>query len=404
MFSGSQKDLLLLKNIYKNELLENCVPFWLNNSVDMEYGGYLSFLDRKGKPYANWKYCWPQGRGSYMFSKLYNTIEKKEEWLRASKSGIDFITKYIIRKDLRVHNKLTREGQLVNRLPAEIFGEAFVALGLVEYAGAAGKEEYLSKGKEIFWNSIKIIENGTLDKLSNDLSSQYIWHGPSMILMNVAQEMREIEDDSKLTKLIAKYVQDELYTYTKDEYKIMFERVRPDGSVDMDNPEGRSVTPGHCLESAWFCLREGLALSDQKIIDRSCDLIEWTMEMCWDNKHGGLYNFLDYKGLPPGHHDEGWGENMDWDEKLFWVHSEGLYAILLAYSVNKDNKFLQLFEKLHRWTFEHFPDREYGEWYGYLRRDGSISQDLKGGIKAFFHIPRALLNCYLLLNKMTQVE
>ena len=53
------------------------------------------------------------------------------------------------------------------------------------------------------------------------------------------------------------------------------------------------------------------------------------------------------------------------------------------------------------WTYAHFPDREYGEWYGYLHRDGSVAQPAKGNIfKGPFHIPRMMSKGHVLCNEI----
>jgi N-acylglucosamine 2-epimerase len=216
-----------------------------------------------------------------------------------------------------------------------------------------------------------------------------------MVLINTTQELREVEDDPRYSEMIRKWVRRELYTFAVDEHQMMFERIGVDGHPVLSEPEGRSLTPGHCLESCWFCLREGVYLADDSFIRRACRVMEWTMRVGWDQQFGGIFNFIDSKGKPPGHHDEGWGEDQDWDAKIFWVHAEALCALLYAFTTTHELKFFQLYEKVHDWSFKYFPDPEYGEWFGYLRRDGSLSQTLKGGVKGFFHIPRAFLNCYL---------
>ena len=51
--------------------------------------------------------------------------------------------------------------------------------------------------------------------------------------------------------------------------------------------------------------------------------------------------------------------------------------------------------------FKHFKDTEYGEWYGYLRRDGMVSTDLKGNIfKGPFHIPRCEIQNILTIKEL----
>jgi len=49
--------------------------------------------------------------------------------------------------------------------------------------------------------------------------------------------------------------------------------------------------------------------------------------------------------------------------KLWWPHTEALYALLLAYSLTQDKKYWDWYTKIHDWTFQHFPDPQYGEWF-----------------------------------------
>ncbi|UCF99162.1 MAG: AGE family epimerase/isomerase [Spirochaetaceae bacterium] len=387
-----------ISSFYRSQLLEDCIPFWLKHSLDHQYGGYLTMLERDGTPYGTGKYIWTQAREAYLFSKLYNVLERNPKWLEASRSGVEFLNKYALDGQGRAYYKVARDGVPIYTRPWQIFAESFVVLAYAEFSKASGKEEYLEQAKKLFWNILDRLESGDLDKFTYVYSPRYTEHAPGMILINTAQELRAVEDDPRHTEAIRKWIQRELYTFAVDEHEVMFERVGPDGRPVLSEPEGRSVTPGHCLESCWFCLREGVYLNDKAIIQRACRIMGWTMRIGWDPEYGGIYNFVDAKGKPPGHQDEGWGEDQDWDAKIFWVHSEALCALLYAYTVTRDEKYFELYQRVHDWSFEHFPDPEYGEWFGYLRRDGSVSQTLKGGVKGFFHMPRAFLNCYLLAN------
>jgi len=392
----NQKELF---EFYKSQLLDDCVSFWIRHSLDWENGGYLTILDRQGVPYGSNKYVWSQARGAYVFAKLYNVEENKQDWLAAARLGVEFIEKFCMDENGFAHYKVTRDGTPLYSRPWEIYAESFIVLAFAEYAKASGQERYLRSAEQIFWHIADRLNSDDLSRYSCIKTPQYREHAPAMIMTNTAQELREINDDPRLQELIARWVHEELYVYAKDEQRAMFERVNLDGSPALSEPEGRSVTPGHCMESCWFCLREGAYQKDTNVIQRACEIIEWTMNIGWDSQFGGLFNFVDFMGKPPGHHDEDWGEDQDWDEKIFWVHAEALYALLLAHKLSGEEKFFDWYEKLHHWSFKYFPDPVYGEWFGYLRRDGSVSQTLKGCTKAFFHLPRALLNCMLLLQQ-----
>ena len=391
------RDIAKLHEFYKCQLLEDCVPFWMEHSLDHEYGGYLTMLERDGSRYGTGKYIWPQARQAYLLARIYNTVEHKQDWLDASGMGVDFLSKYALDENGHAYCKLARDGTPLHSRPGDIFGESFLILALAEYASASGKEEYLHQAEKLFWSVIDRLQNGSLDEHSNVKTLLFREHAPGMIMINTTQGLRAVRDDPRYSRLIEDWVHEELHVHARDEYQAMFERVGLDGKPMLSEPEGRSITPGHCLESCWFCIEEGLYRKDSDMIQRACQIMGWSMKLGWDEIYGGIFNFIDYEGKPPGHHDEDWGEDQDWDAKLFWVHSEALYALLLAYRVSGDEKFMGWYEKVHYWAFKYFPDPRYGEWFGYLRRDGSISQTLKGCVKGFFHVPRALLNCMLLL-------
>ena len=78
--------------------------------------------------------------------------------------------------------------------------------------------------------------------------------------------------------------------------------------------------------------------------------------------------------------------------KLWWVHAEALYAALYLFQLTGREDLWDWYRRLYEYTFSLFPDHAYGEWYGYLERDGSVAKTLKGGKwKGMFHVPRMLV-------------
>ena len=92
------------------------------------------------------------------------------------------------------------------------------------------------------------------------------------------------------------------------------------------------------------------------------DIVLASLEHGWDQEYGGL-NYVTNIDWTPTHE---LGANL----KLWWPHCETLYALLLGWSLTGRQDLWQWYEKVHEYTFAHFPDPEYGEWYGYLDRDG----------------------------------
>jgi len=384
-------DFASLDRFYKDKLLHDVIPFWMKYALDEEYGGFISQLDRDGVPYGKDKAIWVQGRGTWMFAKLYNEIEKKEEWLYASKLGADFIKKYAFDENGRAYFRTTRDGKPINK-PWSIFSETFIVIGLAHYAKASGDEEALDLALKTYWKVVDLLQKPELLAESVCTENYSVkTHAIPMIMVSTTQQLREVVSDERFEGIINQHLDEILWVHAKDEIGALLENVRSDGSM-LSGPEGRCINPGHAIESAWFCLEEGKRREDKKIIKRALEILDWSLRWGWDDKFGGLFYFVDVAGRPP--------EQLEWDMKLWWPHTEALYALLLAYSLTQDKKYWDWYTKIHDWTFKHFPDPQYGEWFGYLHRDGSVSLSLKGNLwKGPFHLPRALLYSYLLLKE-----
>ena len=161
----------------------------------------------------------------------------------------------------------------------------------------------------------------------------------------------------------------------------------------MDCFEGRLINPGHGIEAMWFIMDIAKRRKDKTLIDKAADVVLHTLKFGWDEKYGGIFYFLDAQGRPP--------QQLEWDQKLWWVHCETLVALLLAWKLTGRDEFAQWFEKVHDYTWNHFDDPEHGEWFGYLNRNGKPHLSLKGGKwKGCFHVPRALWLCWKNLEEM----
>jgi len=393
-FDVDIKNFRELEPFYRDQLLDDVIPFWLKHSLDREFGGYLTHLDRDGSIYGTDKYMWVQGRETWLFAKLYNTVEKREEWLQSAKIGADFIKKYAFDSNERVYFRVSREGKPIHK-PWSIFSETFIIIGLAQFAKASGDEEALNLSIKTFWNVVSWLKDPKM--LSTNIYAENYpikTHAIPMIMIATTQEMREVVDDERFDEIIAQNLNEILHVHAKDEVGALLETVGKNGEI-IDSPEGRCVNPGHAIESVWFCLREAVKRGDRKITERALQILNWSLERGWDKKYGGILYFVDIKGKPP--------EQLEWDMKLWWPHTEALYALLLAYYISREKKYLDWYEKIHTYTFNHFPDPKFGEWFGYLHRDGTVSLKLKGSMwKGPFHLPRALLYCMQLLEEMNK--
>lgn len=383
-----------LSGFYKRHLLENVLPWWETRFIDKEHGGFLVYRDADGSLLSTDKPIWVMGRIAWMWSRLYNTVEKKPDWLDIGAHGIDFLLEHAFDTDGRMYFSVTKEG-LPLRKRRYLYSETFGAIAFAEYAKAVQSEDMLEQAREIYRLILMYHRTpGLLPPKIIPSTRQMRGHGMNMILIVTSQIMREADPkgrelyDDTINRCI-----DEIFNYlVKPEKKCLLEAVLANGKL-LDTPEGRTVLPGHAIETSWFIMEEATERGDGALLQEAIQILRWSLEKGWDPEHGGILYYVDCDGKP--------AEPYEHELKLWWVHNEALYATLLAYYLTGEDEWLAWFKKVHDWSFTHFPDTEHGEWFGYLRRDGTVSNRVKGNMwKGPFHLPRALLNCWQLLDRM----
>lgn len=383
-----------LRELYESTLFDDVIPFWMRHSPDREYGGYLTQLSRDGSPYGTDKFMWLQGREVWFFSTLCHTVERREEWLDMAKLGWDFIMKHGFAPDGRAYFSFTREGNPLG-LPRKLFSETFIIIAGVRYALATGDQQAADVARRLYRMVVDMAETPAAGSQKAVPGARPMTdHAIPMILLNVTREMALLDGETPEFRAVADRCIHKVFDlHVHPERKLLFENVAPDGSLRLDIPEGRLILPGHAIESAWFLMQEGMARDDHSIIRKAADLTRWMLEFGWDREYGGLYYFLDSEGNQP--------LPLEWDMKLWWCHNEALYATLLAHWLTGEDVFEEWYDKVHEYSFTHHPDPVYGEWFGYLHRDGSVSHTFKGSAwKGCFHLPRQLLYTWQLLTKM----
>ena len=381
------------QDCYKQDLCENIMPFWLKNGLDRVNGGVYTCLDRDGSLIDNTKSVWFQGRFAFVCSFAYNTIEKNPEWLAAAKSTIDFIEAHCFDNDGRMYFEVMADGTPL-RKRRYVFSESFAAIAMAEYAKASGDISYAQKALDLFKEIRKFVATpGYMPPKYLD-TLQAKGHSLVMILINTASRIRNVISDPVLDQQINESIES-LKDFMKPEFKALLEMVGPDGEF-IDTCNGRVINPGHCIETAWFLLEEAKYRGwDKELTAQALQILDWSWDWGWDKEYGGIINFRDCRNLPP--------QDYSQDMKFWWPQTEAIIATLYAYEATGDDKYLIWHKQISEWTYAHFPDKEMGEWYGYLHRDGTVAQPAKGNIfKGPFHIPRMMIKSYDLCKELTK--
>ena len=386
-------DFKKLASKYKTELLDSVLPFWLNNSIDKEYGGYFSCLDRDGSVYDTDKFIWLQGREVWLFSMLCNKLGKKQEWLDAAIQGAEFLKKYGHNGDYDFYFSLTREGKPLVE-PYNIFSNTFACMAFAQLAKATGSEEYAEISRRIFKRILERRGNpkGKWSKAVPGTRPMKDFALP-MIICNMALEVEDIiNDPQQLEKTIDECLHEVLDVFYQPDLGCMLENVSSLDNSRLDCFEGREINPGHNLEALWFMMNLGIRRNDKALVNKCVEISLSVIEMGWDKEYGGIFYFLDSKGVPQ--------QKLEWDQKLWWVHIESAIAMIKGYQLTGNKECLEWFEKLDEYMWSHFKDPLHPEWFGYLNRRGEMLLPLKGGKwKGCFHVPRGLFEIWQILEK-----
>ena len=383
--------------IYRDTLLNDVVPFWLRHGLDGEYGGIMTSLDRDGSILDTDKSVWFQGRAGWMFATLYNTVERRPEWLHAARSCVEFNRRYGSAPEGKLYFTVTREGRPL-RMRRYAFSESFAAIANAAYAKATGEARAAEETVKLFSAYLRYsFSPGVMaPKFEPTRPTQGI--GGHMIGIVTAQEIRaNLGDVTVSGRTCTDWIDYSIAAIERDFMKpverALMEVVGPQGEL-IDHCEGRTLNPGHALECAWFMMHEGKLRSDRRLVNLGCQILDWMWARGWDEEYGGLFYFRDLRGLPV---QEYWH-----DMKFWWPHNEAIIATLQAFQLTGDERYAGWHRLIHDWSFRHFADPEFGEWYGYLHRDGGISSRAKGSLyKGPFHLPRMLWYCWRLSEELS---
>ncbi len=381
--------------VYRDGLLRDTLPFWINHCVDREYGGFTFALDRDGTVVDTDKGMWTQGRFTWLLGTLYSEVEPRAEWLELARHGIDFIRRYGFDSDGRMFFQVTREGRPV-RKRRYIFTETFGVAALAAYARATGDDQARQEAVDLFKLIARYLTTPGLipPKFNTNVRPMKSLAIP-MILIVTAQILRQASDDPICDEWIERSIEEIERDFMKAEYEAVLETVGPNGEF-IDHFDGRMLNPGHSIEAAWFIMQEAQHRdNDPQLLKLGTTILDWMWKRGWDEEYGGILYYRDVKGLPV---QEYWQ-----DMKFWWPHNEAIIATLMAYQLTGDEKYARWHQMVHDWSYAHFPDPEYGEWFGYLHRDGRLSVPLKGNLwKGPFHLPRMQLRCWQILEQMTE--
>ena len=406
-------------SFFKNELTENLLYFWMDKCLDKENGGYLNCFTNDGSRLVSTdKYTWSQGRFLWIFSRLallksdlFNA-EQRQIFLDYAKNGRDFLMEHVLLgpEDYRCAFLLDKAGNPKTvgdhkGYDLSISADCFVVMGFAAYARASEDRESWEFAKALGESVWLRYNSGDYRSLPYPVTDTYRPHAKPMILTNVCCELYRaaLVFDPAYAKTLLGYIEKchrEVFSVFMDENHLVHEFKYADGDF-AQNLFCQHINPGHTLEDMWFQLEAAEFSGCTDHLAQIPQVVKATMAHGWDAEFGGIYHFIPCDGLNTRYKvadakDEPQMQLVldDWGSKLWWVHSEALYTLLLMYLRTGDSEFEKLFETVFDYTYKTFPnpDKSIREWVQIRTREGKPQEKVVAlPVKDPYHIIRNVL-------------
>ena len=377
---------------YRQRLLEGIVPFWLQHGIDRTHGGLLTCMDDTGRRQSTDKYLWSQGRGVWTFAALYRRVDPRPEFLDIARSTADFILHHGRDNNGDVVYRVGQAGGIIEGYTS-VYSNLFAAYGLNELAQASGEARYHKFALDFLQRSFEELRQPFFGRIAPyRIPAGIAWvHGPPMICLEVANEIAAATGSPLAEEAVEWCLGRILHAHIRREPLTLLEHLTESDDF-LDTPEGRIIVPGHAIESMWFVIHAALRLGKAEPVHLALQVIRRMLEAGWDECSGGLSLGLDYrKGGTPA--------LANAEKKIWWVHTEALYALVLASRLTEEPWCREWYKRVSQWSFDHFENGT-GEWIRGVDRDGKpITETVALPVKDPFHFPRALILIYQTLQR-----
>lgn len=377
MLSGAERNASMnLRGQVESELRTNILPFWLKNAIDEQYGGFRGQIsnDLTVNPLAH-KGLILNARILWTFSKAFS-VYGEEIYRQTARRAYDYITLHFWDAEFGgVFWKLDYLGQPLET-KKRIYGQAFTVYALAEYYRAIGDQEALTKAFRLF----EAIESSSHDSLHGGYFETYErdW--------GLAQDQRlsQVDMDEKksmnthlhlleacanllrcgdnrllrcrLQELIEIFLE-HIIDRTSHHFRMFFD--------EEWHSKSDHISFGHDIEGSWLLCEAAEILGDEQILaearQEAVQMAQAVLDQAID-PDGGLL----YEADPSGIIDTG---------KEWWPQAEAVVGFLNAYQLSRREHFRKAAERSWEFIEKYIVDRQRGEWFWKVSREGIPSQD-----------------------------
>jgi mannobiose 2-epimerase len=405
----------------QNHLRDELLPYWRTHGVDSEYGGFLTYYDRDGRPTGETlKTLICQTRMIYTFASIHRAGLDDGKFLKWAQQGVEFLIEHFWDHDHQGWYWTTeRDGRAAD--PSKLaYGHSFAMYALSEYGMASGDlrgMEWAARTFEVFQSlAADNRYGGYYEFFDRDWQKKQpgVYGGDRksfdvhMHLMEAFTNLYEAtgapiyfdRTREMVGLLFDKIIDPEFGTgvaqFLPDwspQRAILFKNVwGSDRDVELD--EGRPLNNtsfGHNVEFAWLLHHtiRILGLDEGEYAGRLRKLYDHCLAYGIDYERGGVYC--------EGPHDGPARER----NKEFWQQAECMAGLLDAYQLFGDAKYLDAYEKVHRFVMDHVINHDVGEWFPLFDENNTLLWDYMGHAwKINYHTVRSMIQCESRLLKL----
>ena len=392
---------------------DSILPFWWR-TIDSVQGGVFNCWNNAGTQLvSDDKFTWSQGRFAWLWSRLAELAGRgflagdSRRYLEQAAKTVAFLEKHAWLEDGRCAFLLTATGEVKELNPSagkapSIYADCFVVMGYAEFARVSGDWTILAAAWRWYGYIERRIAAGNFPTHPDPIPEGHQSYAIAMIHLNVTLVLQAAGvalGDARAGEMGART--EALAAHIFDQFILQGGRVAELVPADGRGAEtvlGRHLNPGHALEGLWMLMTVAVSAERWDWVARAAEAIRFSFRRGWDETYGGLWHYVDTDGGPPrgaeGNSVYEKAVRATWDTKLWWVHSEALYASLLAYRLTGDEELRGWFERTWAYTLQVFPqaDPAVGEWVQIRDRRGQpLDRVVALPVKDPYHIARNLV-------------
>jgi mannose/cellobiose epimerase-like protein (N-acyl-D-glucosamine 2-epimerase family) len=382
-------DFKKLREQYKEALLGKFIPNMGKYVVDHELGGFMCSVDILTRKLVNTtKRAWFEGRGMWMYSFLYNNLDKDPTYLEIARKSKDFILKRFPTDGSYYISSFTKEGNPIGDTEGDIYGNLFVAEGLAEYAKAVNETKFFEQAKEIVLNAVQRYDRPEFTynyKAESRIAGPRIL-GHWMILLSICTQMLRQKNDREIKALADRCVDAIMNHHLNKDYRLLNEALAHDLSPLADPLASQYGDLGHGCETLAFVMNYAVLIKDADLFHRSAKEFKRHVDASWDNVYGGYYHELIHVD-----------KNIWTLNKLRWVHEEILIGAMILIEHAGDEWAIDCYIRTEQYIRKNYVRSE----YAFVIDSGDRTMEKYSQVRAeHYHYPRQLMVGILAIDRI----